>query len=227
MPSARIGLLAGRRELGEGERLDRPEESEPDAQPSTGHRPTRRQALVDERDEVVDECVGRLPARRGDGRDLVEVEPTLEHREPAQEALLPSRQEIVAPADRAIEGALTAGRVPWGRPGEGEVGGEPIADRSEGEQGDPGCGELDPEREPVEQVADLAHRRGLIPGLPSRTNRSGAFHEQAVRRDATAVRSPDGGPVERFVLTERPDGIVLFTGDVEGRATGDDDPRAR
>ena len=92
------------------------------------------------------------------------------------------RQQVVAPVDRALERPLARRGVARSRTGQRQVRREPVADGGRRQERQPGRGQLDAERQAVEQRADLGDDRQVRAGLPVRPDRAGAIDEQARRR---------------------------------------------
>jgi hypothetical protein len=85
-----------------------------------------------------------------------------EHREPAKENPLPLREEVVAPVYSRPERPVTGNGGPVA-PQEAKAIVEPLQDLTHGEHPNPGGGELDGERQPVEPRAQIRHRRTVLP----------------------------------------------------------------
>ena len=85
-------------------------------------------------------------------------------------------------SSRSHPRASAGGRgVARSRTGQRQMRREPVADRGRRQQRQPGRGQLDAERQAVEQCADLGHDRQVRAGLPVRPDGPGAIDEQARR----------------------------------------------
>jgi hypothetical protein len=155
-----------------------------------------QQALVG---EPADQVGHQAPVVRGDGRRTVEVEPAGEHAEPAEQRALRVVEQVVAPVDHVAQRAVpVVGAAPAGQ--QLQVVGEAGEQAVHTERGDPGRGQLDGQRHPVQpgtQPADLGALVGevRVGGLgPVQEQCLGLRAQRAagVRRDQGQRRHPDG-----------------------------------
>ena len=135
----------------------------------------------------------------GDGLDRLEREGLLEHRQPATEATVGLAEAFVAPGDGRGQGSLPFGHVGCRGPQQLEAGPNAVAKPVHPDETQPGRGELECERHPVQQPADLGQplltttqvELGVgLPGDPREELDSGAGHD-------LGGRGPDRGHVER------------------------------
>ncbi len=188
----------------ERERPDRLEHLEPDARPT---RVALDQALIDQRRQLIQHIAG-VGRRFDDQGGLLVVEAAIEHREVVQDTLELGSEEVVAPGDRARQGPLSIGHVARTRARQRQMREETIADGRQGQVRDARCGELHPERQTVEERADLVDDDAVGTGVPARSNRARTFREQPWT-----------------VRTQARDRVLLFTTDPQRCAAGHDDPR--
>ncbi len=165
----------GRAKLVEGEGLDRLEHGEPG--PSGGIGRAGDEAAVGQRQQVLESI--RRPAVGGTDRvDLLDVEPALEYREHVQELLQGRLELVVAPGDGAFQRSLASRGISRAGSGQRESCGEPIPDDRRRQEPDTRRGQLDPERQVIEQLADLADDLDIRPRFPAWTDCIGAGTEQ-------------------------------------------------
>ena len=141
MAPAHVVGLVGRVEFGDCELADGLEHHEPLVPPP-------EQALVDERLDEIRVSPGHL-------LDRLERGAAAEDGEPPQKPPLVLGQQLVAPADRRLEGALPLGQVTGARDEEREPLVQPLEQRVRREYPDARRGELDREGQVVEPTADL------------------------------------------------------------------------
>jgi PAS domain S-box-containing protein len=142
-------------------------------------------------DRAADEVRADARVRGGDvvvrGRPLLpshglrrfQAEAADEDGEPAEEALLRSAEQVVAPGDGAAQGALARGEVARAD----AQGLQPLVEQPDeglrGESGHPRRGELDGERQAVEAATDLGDGGGIVLSQGKcRIDSAGALHEE-------------------------------------------------
>ena len=120
--------------------------------------------------------------RGTDGFCRWQAERPREYAQPGKQRLLAGRQQVEAPPQGVLQSALPLGQVadPAGKHAEPLT--QPRGQRLRGQQPDPGCGQLDGQRQPVQPAADLRHRAGVAYGqLEARGNGVRPLNEQARR----------------------------------------------
>ena len=156
----------------------------------------------------------------------VQSEAPDEDAEAREERLLLSAEEVVAPLDRGAQRP-----VPLGQAGAGlglqelEPRAEALEDVSRREQLDPGGGELERQREPVQADAELGDRVGVQLGELE----VGPCVARASDEEPYRLRAPEPVDLERARRVgklERGDGVDPLFGDVERRAAGDEERQA-
>ena len=124
------------------------------------------EALLDEDGKRIDRLGAKFGRRPADGVELREPEPAGEHGQSFEQPPCRLVEQRVAPCDGVGERSLASGQVAGRDAGEVQSPGELVRDRGRREQSDPrGC-ELDPERQPVEVVADLGHGAAVLVRQP-------------------------------------------------------------
>ena len=163
--------------------------------------------LVDEAAEELQDIQLVGAGAGGDVRRGGEVEAPGEHRQGVEQALLVGGEELVRPVDRRPQRGLPRRQVGEAT-GRGEEA-EPVAEAGEeigrAQQPDPGGGQLDRQRQPVQMPAYLGNDRAVLFGQrEAMTGRRGALDEQL---DRVVLR------LQRF---DRPDPLTV---DAEGLTT--------
>ncbi len=121
----------------------------------------------------------------------------------------PRRASAAGPGCRAVRS-----------PGSRYAGVQAIPQGFDGHQGNASRGQLDPERQPVEQPTDLADgRRVMRTGLPVGSDGPRPIDEKCA--GSIVGRSTR---IDACQLRQRPDGVLLLPGNPQGRPTGHDDP---
>ena len=140
--------------------------------------------------------------------------------------LLVARQQVVAPGDRVAHRPLALGRV---APAPGQQRQPPRQAGQQGrrrEEGAPGGGQLDRQRQPVQPVADGRHRPGVLV-------REG---ERGVGRPRPVDEEPDRGDSGQLVRRRQPvrvghrqgrHGHDVLAGEAQGGPAGGQDRQAR
>ena len=150
------------------------------------------QALVDERHQPVEDVAADLGRRTADRLGRGEVAPGGEDRQPVEQPLPAVVEQVVAPGDRAAQRLLAFGQVARAGRQDIELVIEPDQDRVGAEELDPGRGQLDRERHPVEPGADRGHgRRVLVGDREAGADRDRPLDEQADRRVLTQSEQVD------------------------------------
>ena len=154
-----------------------------------GPRDRRRRAIADQRVELSENLhVVGIP---DNGADAGEVEAAGEHGGGAEQALLVRAQQRVRPVHRVAQRVLAL-RSRGRDLQQPESIGEPVTDLDRAHRRHPGRGQLDPQRKPIEGLADLEHRRGGLRIVKSevRSDSSRPVDEQrdGVRGDPTVQR---------------------------------------
>ena len=155
-----------------------------------------------------------------DGFGREQAERPGEHSQPGEQRLLAGRQQAEAPVQGVLQGALPFGQVagPAGQHAEPLV--QPRGQRLRGQQPDPGRGQLDGQRQPVQPAADLRHRPGVFVGqLEARGNGVRPLHEQAHRGVPLQVRRVAADPGGRN--RQRGHRELMLPGQAQHRPAGD------
>ncbi len=168
------------------------------------------EAPVGELQDVV-EAIGRVAGGGAHGVDLLDVEAAFEDCELVEQPLKTRIEQVMAPGHGGVERPLAVGSVAHARTGQRKPGREAIADDGRREIPDPGGGQLDAQRQIVEERADLGDDRSRPVRAPSRVAR----HVPGPRRSATAAS--DDGTQDQFALAR----------DMERGAARHDEPAAR
>ena len=193
MPPAGVVGLAGLLEPAAREGGDRAEELEP----GFAVRPVADGDQADV-DELPDRVQG-VTAVGGDRGRRIEVERAGEDAELPEEPLLVGGQQPVAPGDGVPQRLLPGRPLRLLGGQQFEIPGEPRPQRAGAEQFDARCGELDGERQPVEQPADLRDVVGVVRvELESGPDEPGPLDEQLHRAALAQLRDvPDAGRGQR------------------------------
>ena len=120
------------------------------------------EAVVHERGDAVQDVDAQVLAGVADGLRRLERAPSGEDRQAAKELLLGRGQQVVAPLDRLAQRLLTFRQVACATSQQLERpfdAGQQFARRQDL---DPGCGQLDRQREAVQPAADVDHRAGVL-----------------------------------------------------------------
>ena len=139
-----------------------------------------KQALLSQGREVAEKGITLIGT--ADRLDSIQHTATLEDGQLGEQALLGTAEELVAPVDGGSDRALPIGRVVRAVGEELELAVEPAQQRGRREQADPGSGELDGQRQPVQPSAHLAE--DLLSGrvdLESGVGHPGSLGEQPHR----------------------------------------------
>jgi hypothetical protein len=91
----------------------------------------------------------------------VQAERAREHAEGREQLTLRIGQEVMAPGERASQGAMAGRKVARAAGEEPQAVGQPCQHRVGGEDVDPRGGQLDGQRQPVQPVTDLLDRRAI------------------------------------------------------------------
>jgi hypothetical protein len=142
---------------------DRLEHAEPGAGRAVGD---LQQGLPD---QLLDDCLVGEVGRRGG------VEAGREHRQGAHRPLRRRIEQLPAPVDHRVQGAVPFGRVPAAAPQQREPVAEPARDLGRCHRADAGGGQLHGQRKAVEIAADVRRRLDRDVGGP---RRPGPLHEQ-------------------------------------------------
>jgi hypothetical protein len=98
----------------------------------------------------------------GHGFGGFQAERAGEHRQAPEDALLGFGEQLVAPVHGGIERPLPGRRGPVGADQQPETVIEPVQHRAEAERLDPGGGQLDGERHPVQPLHQPGHDRARL-----------------------------------------------------------------
>ena len=182
-----VGIVADRRE-------------HPETRLASGLLLPPEQAVVEERSERVEVGAADLAER-------LQRTGACENRQPLEQRLLRSGQQVVAPLDRRPQRLMANGQVAVSCGQELERTGDPRQDLRRREEVAPGRRELDRERDSVEQAADLGDGRRVRFGqLESRVDRSGTGHEHRHGVVLLELVEPEAGAGR----LERRHGVDIF-----------------
>jgi len=151
------------------------------------------------------------------GLGCVQVEAAGEHPQPSEQRLLLLGQQVVAPGDRVPQRAQALGQVGGAAGEQGQPVGQARQQRLGRQDLDPGGGQLDRQRQPVEPAADLRDRRRIVVGeAEGRVGGVRPLDEERHRGDGRQ----DGGRRHRRRIGhgQRRHRILPFGPDAEGRA---------
>ena len=174
------------------------------------------QRLIQQRAQRVQHASGRdLLVRTDPLRHL--DRPAGEVRQPSQQHLLPLRQQVVAPVDRGAQRPLAWRRGPVPERQQPEPVGHPHPDLVDGERADPGSGQLDRQRDPVEGTAKFRDGAGVFRG--ERETWGSSQRPFGKKLDSIPWRRAGGGNGQRGHRPHR------LTGDPQRLATGGQQPQ--
>jgi hypothetical protein len=112
----------------------------------------------------------------------IQAERAGEHRQVPEDALLGWGQQLVTPVYGGVERPLPGGRGPVGVDQQPVTVIQPVQHRAEAERLDPGGGELDGKRHPVQPLHQPGHGRGrLAVQREAGVELTGPLHEQRHR----------------------------------------------
>ena len=192
MAAAHLRLPARGDELRERDIADGPQQPEPD-RVAVGL-VARHEAVLRELQQVVERLAGTRPVRREHHGRLGEVEPPVEHGDVVEDGLELRPEQVVAPRDRPFQRPLARRHVAGSAARERQVGRQPVADGRRGQERGPGRGELDAERQPVHERADLVDDGDLVAGVPAGSHGARTLDEQrpsAIQRRDRVLLLPD------------------------------------
>ena len=118
--------------------------------------------------------------RSGHGFGGIQAERAGEHRQPPEDALLGFWQQLVAPVDGSIKRSLTGRRGPVRADEQPVI--QPVEQLAQAERLDPGGGQFDGERHPVQPLHQPGHDRArLVVQHELGVNLAGPLDEQRHR----------------------------------------------
>ena len=172
-----------------------------------------QQAVFREPDEAVEHVDPELVRRTAHRLRLGEVEAAREDADAVEQPPHRRLEQVVGPGDRILERLLAGRQVARAGAGQRQARGEPVADRGDRQRAHARRGQLDAQRETVEQPADVADGRLVRRRqMEVRAHGTGALEEQPV-----PVASAAGQWSDRE---------FLLPGDAQRCAARDDDGEA-
>ena len=233
-----VGLAAFSQPL-EGEGTDRVRHREPDLAVRLG---SPDQALVGQVGDPVEDVAPELLGRSADQLGRLQVAAAAEAGQALEQVPARLVEQVVAPGDRAAQGALPLGHV--ARPGgeQLELALQPGEDRVGRQKPDAGRRQLDRQRHAVEAGADPGHCHGVGPiEAEARASRhrpldeqpDGVVAEQSLRLDRPRRRSgPADPPFRREPVQvgwhgQPVERELVLAGQVEDRPAGDHEAQSR
>jgi hypothetical protein len=167
----------------------------------------------------------RGPGRRHDRLDRFQRAPPREDGQAVEQRALGLAQQVVAPLDRLAERPLAHRGGPSAAGQQREPVVQPGCDLVGGQDGHPGGGQLDSERNAVQPAADLHDRLAVaLRQLEQRQHQPGPFHEEPDRLELAQLVQPRRSPVRHRQGRDTPDRLAVHA---QRLAAGGQDAQAR